>query len=920
MLSTSRNVDIISHYGLEQKNWPLADALLNTLIDTNEMLIPFVTPRVAAFQSFDWGGKHTSLSALTNAANLQRTQDGVLWQDGGYNPVKPLPLPNSIDLHSSTMKPTARYLADSFLAQTLMSLGSIVLAAADKPLNESRIAMSYVYRALARMHHLDLLSNKLYQDPTNTWLEHQAALASAATRAGQEPPFVSFNVGVRELGPEIWFEYILWCCVEHGFVRQGAWLVKTMQSKAESWKTESWEPLLKNLDIVRDTNISREQSWRRPGNDNPPETFRDMREKPAFNGLGKKTISTEVVLALRAGLPIQAYNGLGFHGLTPQQLIRLMRPLNAALGIPTDDQKLCPTRKISTTNIFRILDSGAVDPVTDPAAFEQVIRSTRNNLDRMTKTQLSDETSAMIGLAEYSVRAYSNQGQSSHAFSEYSRLQNLIDASKFQHITSFFEKLRDASSEDLPFFNSKQLEPSLVPESSVPQVSNVTLAGLLDLATAGHHFNFGKSLVFDDSVDNPPIPASSYHDQALIPALLRFADATENTELSSQILSKVRMPLSVNTLNAMLAHYVNVEDWDRVIMISEYTRDFRLKSWGYSTIMTLAAKILRLEAEASKASYRDQLPAELGDTLSSLARAKNIFFRFFEGEFNNRALPISRQKHSVNFQQKALQRLHAFFLSLPGPLSDIMQQVKLKKVYSGQHKLSLIPSKSFNVYLHAVIETGSSYDGYLLCRKWCLEEVEKQPFMEPGYSPKWAQAIQHKAIMTDITTIRILAQAACREFTESKTRRILHKEASRQRAGRSPDLAVPRPSEIEEELIPSSQNVWPGPSDGSAPPVLESSVSGYKLDVPLARLGHQSMNGGKAPRWKTEAVLDYCVAMYLRLGLSEEQIDLELPGYSSHLRHRGVLTNRQAKRVRDRYKEIQNSPWMDSYVQQSLSQ
>lgn len=968
-LSVDRNVDAVTFFGIKRKNWVLADAILNSLIDTHEMLLPFMTPKTFT-QGFDWGGKNTSLSALTNPIFPGRTDNGsIQWGDGIFNPVKPLPSNSNLALDTSTSKPVARHLAESFLAQTLFSLGMVVLTAAAQPLSESRVAMSYVYRALARLHHLDLLSDKIYQETTNTianqevsrppwlyllsnhimtvlsdaaWLEHQAELANAATTAGNESPFVSFNVGVRELGPEIWFEYILWCCVEHGFAKQGNTLVHRMLKQDPCWKTESWEPLMRNINIVRQTNINKEQSWRRPGATNPPEILKDSPEKPAFNGLGERTISSEVISHLRFSLPNQSFNGLGFQGLTPDRMLRYIKPLDEAIGDKPGNE-LRPTKASTTQLVFRLLESGYIEPGTDRGALEDIIRYCQNcippwhvntplvptHLDSIPKSQLRDETSAIVGLSEYSVRIHSEQGQASRAFSEYSRLQNIIDASKAHHITSFFEKLSQAPSADVPFFNSGKLDASSIPESSVPQVSIITLAGLLDLATAGNFLSIGNSLIFDNKVENPPIPPSVYNNQALLPSLLRFAGATKNNELCSEVLQSLNLPLSVNSLKALLNHYIDAEDWDRVVMITEYTRDFRSKAWGYSNIMALAAKIVRLEHSTRKVGDVGEPSEGMRAKLTNLARAKDIFFRFFASEFNLPSISVSRQLDVLEHQQKILQRLHIFFSSLNNPIGDITRPIKLKKRYPARYSLPYIPPKSFGVFLRAIVDTSGSYQGYLICVRWCLNNAhpsfwrrrstgslrllvrdeQDNAYMNPEYSPKWEQARREKAVEADIGTIRILAQAARAEFEQAGG---LTKRRRRQNPQTS-TVSNSRPA----NLPPYQQRLWPQSADPS-PVALESPDSGYKLDVPASQLAHQSKEGGMAPRMKAELVLDYCVAVFIRLGLSEEQIEFEIPGYSSYLRYRGVLTKRAAKRVRDRTKEIQNSPWMDAYVEDSL--
>lgn len=956
-------VDPIASLGIKRDRWDIADALLNSLIDSIEMLIPYTTPR-GLDQGFDWGGKRATLTALTSPKLDEVDGSGIrTWGHGVYNPVKPLPSHQSLTLDSLSARPAGQYVSDDLLAQTLLSLGCIVMVAADQPQSESRLAMSYVYRALARLHHLDLLSEKLYQDPSNgfyqeglrppwlhmlsgpimsvlsdaAWLEHQAVLAREATRAGEDPPFVSFNVGVRELGPEIWLEYILWCCVEHGFVRQGASLFH--QIARRNWKFESWAPLMQDLDVVRQTNISREQSWRRPGNKSPPKTFKDFGEKPAFNGLGARTISSDVVSGLRGALPNLSYNGLGFYGLTADEMVKLQKSLSKALEPQSGNTDLRLTNRDSTLNIFRIINSGCLDASTDPEGLKQVISSTQNHippwqinmplippdLETMTKSQLSNETSAMLGLAEYNTRAFSVLSNASSALLEYSRLQNTLDAAKAQHIISFFTKLDRAPSEEIPFFDSKHLDLS-IPESSLPGVSRATLAKLLDLATECGHFKFGESLLFDSTIENPPIPPSAYSDQILIPSLLRFAAATDDKDLGNTVLTSVELPVSVNTLKAMLNYYIHTGEWDRALMITEYTRDYRLKAWGYSNIMTLAAKIFRLNREIEKRAGSARKRQKTENNILSLSHAKDLLRRFFKGDFNSRPIPISKQARMRSFQQDALQNLREFFLLFPGPVHEVMDDLKTPQSTKKPLFLSKIPTKAFNVYLQAIADVYGASTGYEICRRLCMSNAPSNfssqksggterlpvsseinnPHTSPGHSSRRAAALNCNAIVADISTIRIVVQSAKRDVDKKRAAERRRALALARRATRPNEYTQTTPDP--ETLPPTQQQLWPG-SD-QAPKLLESSETGYKLDVPFSLLRHQTSQGGAAPKDHVDQVLDYCAAMFLRLGLSEEQLDFEMPGYSGYLRHRGILTWPRSKRARDRFREIQNAPWL----------
>lgn len=927
------NFHLLNHIGFRQGQWSYVYPMLGSLVDTYEMLLQHMNPR-RPLSNTSWLDSELSLHDLTGNPNDDLIKNRQLI------PTKPpstTPTLNNI----TGYQPAVNTFADFLLEETLVNLGLIVLEAANwQGTTQASIAMSYVYRILARLHHLDLISDRVYQSPNPkfhqssmrppglhllsghimsvisdaAWLEHEAALTKEAEAAGTDPPFVPFKVGVRELGPEIWFELILWICVEHGFNKQGAWLVQQMGEQGSSrWSIESWAPLMDSLNIVQQTSVNTEKTWRRPGDTGPVSTFKGSK-KPAFCGLGPRTISSEVVSSMRDGLINDAYNGIGFHGSSPSDLIKYSAPLTALLDPPGSNTKLNPTNKITTGHIVRILESGCLSPGDDPIAFAKVIESTRNlvppltsnvepsmELYGMTRAQLYDQTAAMAGLVEYSIKSSSHKGLAHSAFSQYALLQNIDDAGKVYHIGNFFEQLGQSDSLDVPFFDSQHFDASHFQQSSIPQVSTTTFADLLDLATAARSFDFGNWLLFNDDVDGPAIPPAAYSKATLAPSLLRFAAVTKNKELSDNVIQSLEMPLAVNTLKAMANVHVEFCNWDNAQLAFEYLRDYRLKSWGHSNIMVLGAKIVRLEAAMQEAlkngSTGDQERAQ-----HDLSCATDLLQRFFSGDFNTR---LSRHPGVANFQCRVLERTKNMFLEIPGELSRIAN-VKLAHKFTSRDRIHYVPAVSFNVLLSAVTETRGAEAGKTLFFKFCqsiptphlyrqreggvtrLQVAGELDWLkgDPTYSSEWHNHVMEKAVIPNLNAVRILARAANHEYAQRITTQKL-------------------------QNLGSTINTPPS-SSPSPPPSTPSKE--YKLSVPKRIFEHQTQAGGRPPSSPQEENLDICVDLFLNAGMPEEQVEIELPGHLNRLRKRGVFTAGQGKRVRDRYKEIQNGPWMKTFL------
>ncbi|CAI7678652.1 unnamed protein product [Penicillium manginii] len=931
LAKTWREMDLLVHLGFELKQWSTVHALLNELIDTYELLVPFIGVKNLA-PNFEWSLAEAGLSL-----------DSLSFLKLSNSELKQVQLPASnLDLNVATRRPAVENFGQRLLGSVLLNLGSLVLSAADRPAAESKFAMSCVFRILARLHHLGLISDKVYQyqpaDPDQisfrppglnllsthimtvlsdaAWLEHEATLANTATEAGEEPPFLPFNVGFRELGPEIWLELILWCCVENGFSKQGAYLLRDMTKRTDdrAWKVASWAPLVRSLDTVRQTDISKEESWRHPDNDEPPRQFKNN-DRPPFNGLGRQTISTEVVASLRDMLHNKTFVSVGTTGMSSPELLDLATSLTQLLEPAATKDELKLTNRLTNWNFNRMIESGGLIPDKDPIAFEKVLRSTQNvvppwggqpiptdtRLNDITKAQIYDETAAISGLIEYNVRDSARTMQAATAFSGYSRLQSIVDASKSYHIKEFFEKFNQYDSSGPSFFESRQLESSLG-ESSLSQIQSVTMAELLDLVTNCRAFDFGNWLLFNNDIDGPPIAQASYGDQALAPSILRFAAATQNKELSDKVIAALSPPLGSNTLKAVINLHVSMESWDRALLTLEFMRDYRAKSWGFSNISALAAKILRLDGSIQRKLASGFQSAEKEQ--ESLARASNVLIRLFQGDFSTSP---SKSERVSKFQQLVLKRIWSLFDILPGPLADILKQANTDHA-SPRDKILQVPINAFHDILSAVVDVHGSKAGKKLFDECCLDvqapaqvrtkaggvvrlqtAAERNHYKvsgDRGFNAQWHEYRQTKLVIPNVSTFRILAQAAYREY---------ELDAAHANANQTPPFLPASPSRASPLVTPHSL------------------VEPWQNDPRSSTLNGGLDSSAIPPATEPEAILDFCVGKFIQENMEENSIELELPGYMARMRFRGILGN-ESFHPPSRAKEIQDEPWMKSHL------
>ncbi|PYH98299.1 hypothetical protein BO71DRAFT_345311 [Aspergillus ellipticus CBS 707.79] len=811
--------DLLAHLGFRLNNWPAVEFLINRLLDGADSLKEVKSPR-QPFTSFDWTlGSGISLDDLTDQPvdSAPRPQHA--------SSVSQTQASDMTSLDAFTERPFANDHSKSLMAEVWQSLGAIVLDAADTSPNESKLAMSCVFRNLARLHHSGAVSDRVYKyvPPGSyqanfrppgmhllsthimnvlsdaAWTAHQAEIAAQTAAAGEDSPYLPFKMGIRELGPEIWLELILWCCVEHDHIKEGVWLVGQMRRRTgdQAWKFQSWKPIiLDDAGSVWKTKIDQEETWRQHEYVERPRMLRKRLDPAPFHGLGERVISTEVASALLDNLPNQIYLGLGFRGMPPSALLRHISSFKHAIFPSKAGENLLPTHRSSNWFMVRVVESGGLQAEADPQMFDDFLRSTscivppwdvdlhadEDNLARLSQSQLYDDTSALAGLAEYNIRLYSSQRLCGDALNAFAWLQAIVDTSKIQRIDEFFTSRIERLDVPIHTFGIGLLD-SLIPfESSMPQLSNVTLAELLDLTTASRAFAFGDWLLFSSDADGPPVPPSAYGNQILAPSILRYAAATKNTALHDTVAESLSRPFSVNTLRALLNFRIATHQWDVVVLMLEYLRDRRAKSWGHSNITALAAEIIRLDHTIKQHSEPSTVPEQ---QTQSLARAKDILLRILAGEFNE-----PTQFSKSHYQERSLAGLHRIFLSIPGALHDLATSATptLQHKAGPRSTAPYIPSTAFHSLLAAVVDTQGSFAGIRFWNKWCIDAKsptsshlqaggitrlflhhERNPAKgDPHFDGEYFRKLHDKAMIPNPGTVRIIAQAAVKEYGENE--------------------------------------------------------------------------------------------------------------------------------------------------------
>ncbi|OJJ00379.1 hypothetical protein ASPVEDRAFT_39833 [Aspergillus versicolor CBS 583.65] len=803
--------DLLAHLGFKAKKWSTVYEALSRLADAAEAVK---------------GASHHNYGAIENRASSSGVSLDQLTDSDISPPTRTSQAPKIIGLDrldAITYRPFDRDYYMLLMGQIWTSLGSIILHSADASPAESKLAMSIVYRILARLHHSGLVSERVYMYATPeihqasfrppgihllssyimdvlsdaAWLVHEAEVAAEAAAAGKEAPFLPAKIGIKELGHEIWFEFVLWCCVEHGHINEGVWLIN--QSIRKDWNFQSWVPLLRDEKLLRNTRIDRDiTTWPSPG---PavikPEPPNQTGVPSPFHGLGRRIISTEVVAALMDNLPNSVHMGMGSGGTPANELLHDVSSLKFAILSPTtSDSKFLPTTKRANWFITRIMESGGLAPEADPQLFDGFLKLTphvvppwnndmcpveENLLAKLHPSQLYDETTALTGLMAYNLNYHSSQGFCGSALRLFAILQDVMDTCKMQRVDEFFLSQVENAGAALPL---QELDSFTSPgplSSSNPQLSLVTIAHLFDLITTSRAFAFGEWLLLSNDVDGPTVPISAYGDQALAPSLLRFAAATKNNPIGEAVIRELAEPVSVNTLRALLNYRITMHHWHDAIPLLKYMRDHRLKSWSHNNIASIVAEIIRLDHSLSLQQSSDLTRTTAVDLETDLAEAKKILYRILFGEFDE--IPW-RTRSDSRFQANTFISFTRLFHHLSSPsLHEILDTV-VEPEHAPMYRLPYIPSTAFNVILSAVAETKGSLAARSIYERFCVSYTSPEINRtvqggitrfytkatrdyqkgDPNFDAKYARHLQEKLVYPNANTVRILAQAAIRDY------------------------------------------------------------------------------------------------------------------------------------------------------------
>ncbi|KAI9810895.1 MAG: hypothetical protein M1827_005754 [Pycnora praestabilis] len=783
-----QNIDLLNYIGVQEGRWQAVIWIVKNLLDRSSY-----DQEVARLENC------LSNLAWNNADTLERATVTAIWAENGVRKSES----RTATLNELTASMGGHSNKDSYdlerdaLKQIWQSLGSMILTAADSEADEARRIMSVVLQIIAYLHHINLVPATLYsysmadESSTNkrpptlhllssriltslsdaTWRAHEdfvkseaAAIGAEYVYKGHEVPGARYKLKVRELGPQVWLDLVLWSCVEEGFIPEGTWIVQEMKKRFgdHKWSVLNWKAVQDPSDHRR-RNPAR-VDWegiqgRTGGVVGRIEGY--SADRP-FVELGDRTVSSEVLAALIDGLISTLRTGVGDRGLSFGTVYRNIAMLRDVLEVDHFNLEIGSLHQL----ILRLLESHGVDPNVDPGVLETILKLApfpKPRIPEATNVLMHDKDrqspSDQLNSINYNFeQVLSESTPSSHqphqgkyqrrsdyhqsaivrelflrlltvssragdirgALRAFTKLQDYLDMEKRKSINEFIMELQRRTASDADFADLEP-EDSLIelPETYQPIPAPV-LAALLKVVTDSKAHQFGRWLMNADDFDGSIIPEYMYGSPIIAPELLRFAAATKDPTLTNKVADAMRPPLSEPLLHALLQTQINLRQWDGVENILEYLQhksNFTTPAWSAADATTFAKVILELRHDNLTASSE----FERTDNAESLKKAKDIFTNLLRGHYST---PTNRSGNKYRNHHNDRKYLIAMFKS---------SRTLLAKLCPGEDapaNLSAIiigtkPScHAFNIFLEGIVSTQGSHAGRKMWSQWCLDPTE----------------------------------------------------------------------------------------------------------------------------------------------------------------------------------------------------
>ncbi|KAL6718790.1 hypothetical protein ACLMJK_003024 [Lecanora helva] len=731
-------IDLLSYMGVQQGRWEAVIWLVKAMM---ELYTTCGKPSSRSMHMEDmlWPSDGQSLDDLTFKA--------IDVQSPGVSRIS---LQSIMSTNEKSEGVSAISWESRCLGQIWQSLGSMILQAADRSPEGSQysLIMTQVFRVLGHLHRINAFPNSIYNytpstDPTV--LERPPTLYLLSKRIMSTLSDVEFTLQwkevvreyrqqgyevsdayvapkIREFGPELWLDLVLWACVEGGWIAEGADIISQMEKRKANretqWSCISWQEICAvkapQLDLGSIIKLQIDKTYLNQIGSLGMATGSD-----STVDMGTRTISREVVLAIMDGLLNTAHSHHGASFNTLQQSLSSCKYL-------LEQKQPRLVNNLFNAVILRVIEDMSVNEGNPPGLLQRILDLRSKAVKSTTSSESlpsaqnneTDDNAAFLGLLHRNLRMFAEEANLQGSFTTLTKILSVVDSKRQQYIEDFARQLKEyaiqSSKEEIA---SKSGNAESITALS-PQIPVSTLAVFLDLATESKFYDLGRWLLQNDDVDGGILDPKLYSDPNLQPALLRFATATADESLLTKTLAWIESPVPEPVLHALLRCQIALAKWTAVRELFQYFRNTPDMSWKASDAMALARAIMQLGCGPESPERAEQL-----------SEAQNLLSDLLDGKYNSPRDPSELPDLS---QQRLANQLSRIFKSLPGSLGGIAVGSRNAN-HRANASVSITPN-AFNIILETLVDCYGPSAGKKLWERWCRSPGESPPKSNPNIS------------------------------------------------------------------------------------------------------------------------------------------------------------------------------------------
>ena len=453
-------------------------------------------------------------------------------------------------------------------------------------------------------------------------------------------------------------------------------------------------------------------------------------------------------------------------------------------------------------------------------------------------------SAATFGILHKTLDNYIHLGNLEGALMTFRRLQKFTDDNRTSLIYSTTTGAIDSVISELDVTEANERIDVAAADMAIPEN---TMAAFLDMIINAKLLELGRWLIYSKDVDGPVITFASLRSSIIQPALLRFAMATADSDLLIRILKQMGAQSethSADNLRSILHCQIVLRKWAKVIDMLEHFKNERSINLETFDLMVFASQVVRQE----NAIHRTAASA------TDLSQALDLFKEILDGKYN--PAPDRSKPQDYSYSRKVNQVIR-ILASVPGGLAEVAGPLVQ---HSGQaHATTDISVESFNILLDSIVEARGPMAGKKLVGEWC--RIPESSELQVGTSTSGPETIMSHQRRSDPQP-GILPLLTYEDTTHAE--KVVDISRQTIRIILWPILQPPMP-----ESLPS-----PEPST-----VHKASLYAEAKAISIRRDLDTHFRVPELQKANPEdPLVIWAVAMYRRLGMTDEEIARAVPG------------------------------------------